>query len=155
MNNQNYSPDINLYNIKSKFEILLGVLLKKLVKTGSNILVNLNTLEEMDYIDRLLWTTPKDCFIPHSTEINNFNSLEKIYLHYGEYEQLKNLSSFDVLVVSPTVKLKKFVSLSKFLLFQINHSNSNNVSTKKKLINLGFNVKTFVECESLKWKVVY
>ena len=154
MNNQNYCPDINLYNIKSKFEILLGVLLRKLVKTGSNILVNLNTLEELNYIDRFLWTTPKESFIPHSTETSDLNSLEKIYLHHGEYKQLKNLSSFDVLIVSPTVKIQKFLSFSKFLLFQINHSSSNNVSHKKKLINLGFNVKTFVECDPLKWKVV-
>ena len=125
-----------------------------MVKTDSNILVNLNTLDELNYIDRFLWTTPKDSFLPHSTETNNFNFLDKIYLHHGEYEQLKNLSSFDVLIVSPTVKLKKFMSFSKFLLFQINHSNSNNLSQKKKLINLGFNVKTFVECELLKWKVV-
>ena len=153
MNNHNYSPDINLYNIKSKFEILLGILLKKLVKTGSYILVNLNTIDELYYIDRFLWTTPKESFIPHSTELNNFNSLEKIYLYHGEYERLENLSSFDVLIVSPTVTLKKFMSFSKFLLFQNNYSDLDDIS-KKKLINLGFNVKTFVECDSLKWKVV-
>tara|TARA_B100000886_G_C20417292_1_gene489803 strand:- start:878 stop:1339 length:462 start_codon:yes stop_codon:yes gene_type:complete len=153
MNSSVYSPDINLYNIKSKFEILLSVLLKKLTKSGSNILINLSTLEEQSYVDKFLWTTPKDSFIPHTTKIDNLNPLEKIYLHYGDYEQVKNLLSFDVLIVSPTVKFRRFKSFSKFLLFQTNQSQSDE-NGKKKLINLGFNVKSFVECEALKWKVI-
>ena len=107
----------------------------------------------MSDLDRFLWTTPKDSFLPHRILDKKINDLDHVLLFDGNYLDNKYPEFFKILLVSPSVSIKKFKFFEKFLVFshQIDLQYTLN---KKKLENIGFNVKSFHEYEIMKWKVL-
>ena len=146
-------PEINFYFIKSQFNFLVSKLCSDLLKKKKKILINLKNKEEMSDLDRFLWTTPKDSFLPHRILDKKINNLDHILLFDGNYLDYKYPDFFKILLVSPSVSIKKFKFFEKFLVFshQIDLQYTLN---KKKLENIGFNVKSFHEHEKMKWKVL-
>tara|TARA_B100001121_G_scaffold299585_1_gene308481 strand:+ start:475 stop:798 length:324 start_codon:yes stop_codon:yes gene_type:complete len=107
----------------------------------------------MSDLDRFLWTTPKDSFLPHRILDKKINNLDHILLFDGNYLDYKYPDFFKILLVSPSVSIKKFKFFEKFLVFS-HQTDLQYTLNKKKLENIGFNVKSFHEHEKMKWKVL-
>ena len=146
-------PEINFYFIKSQFNFLVSKLCSDLLKKKKKILINLKNKEEMSDLDRFLWTTPKDSFLPHRILDKKINNLDHILLFDGNYLDNKYPEFFKILLVSPSVSIKKFKFFEKFLVFS-HQTDLQYTLNKKKLENIGFNVKSFHEHEKMKWKVL-
>tara|TARA_Y100000589_G_C27115097_1_gene613919 strand:+ start:595 stop:1056 length:462 start_codon:yes stop_codon:yes gene_type:complete len=146
-------PEINFYFIKSQFNFLVSKLCSDLLKKKKKILINLKNKEEMSDLDRFLWTTPKDSFLPHRILDKKINNLDHILLFDGNYLDYKYPDFFKILLVSPSVSIKKFKFFEKFLVFS-HQTDLQYTLNKKKLENIGFNVKSFHEHEKMKWKVL-
>ena len=110
-------PEINFYFIKSQFNFLVSKLCSDLLKKKKKILINLKNKEEMSDLDRFLWTTPKDSFLPHRILDKKINNLDHILLFDGNYLDYKYPDFFKILLVSPSVSIKKFKFFEKFLVF--------------------------------------
>tara|TARA_Y100000994_G_scaffold236870_1_gene227866 strand:- start:319 stop:780 length:462 start_codon:yes stop_codon:yes gene_type:complete len=153
MNNLLAKPEINLYFIKSQFNFLVSKLCSDLLKKKKKILINLKSEDEMNDLDRFLWTTPKDCFLPHRTLDEKIDNLDNILLFNGDYLNYSYPKFFKILLVSPSVTIKKFKFFEKFLVFSY-QSDSDSILKKKKLENIGYNVKSFQEYDQMKWKTL-
>ena len=46
--------------------------------------------------------------------LKNFISKDKLVLFYGDYLKINNLLNFDIILISPKVKIKKISNLKKF-----------------------------------------
>ena len=145
--------DINFYFIKSDFCHIVNSLAKKL--RYNKVLVNLSNELEMNFLDKYLWTKEKNEFLPHKIFTEKLYSKDNLVLFYGDYLKINNLLDFDIILISPKVKIKKISNLKKFFFFSYNEENKqiiSSISTKlKKKIK---KIKCFYEFDKFKWKTI-
>ena len=139
--------DINFYYIKSDFCHIVNSLAKKL--RDKKVLVNLSDELEMNFLDKYLWTKEKNEF----TE--KLYSKDNLVLFYGDYLKINNLLDFDIIFISPKVKIKKISNLKKFFFFSYDEVNKQIISTiSTKLKNNIKKIKCFYEFDKFKWKTI-
>ena len=145
--------DINFYYIKSDFYHIVNSLAKKL--RYNKILVNLSNELEMNFLDKYLWTKEKNEFLPHKIFTEKLYSKDNLVLFYGDYLKINNLLDFDIILVSPKVKIKKISNLKKFFFFSYDEVNEQIISTiSTKLKNKIKKIKCFYEFDKFKWKTI-
>ena len=145
--------DINFYYIKSDFCHIVNSLAKKL--RYNKVLVNLSNELEMNFLDKYLWTKEKNEFLPHKTFNEKLYPKDKLVLFYGNYLKMKNLLDFDVILISPQVKIKKISYLKRFFFFSNDEVNKQTFSTiSAKLKNKIKTIKCFYEFDRFKWKTI-
>ena len=145
--------EINFYYVKSDFCHIVNSLAKKL--RDKKVLVNLSNELEMNVLDKYLWTKEKNEFLPHKTFTEKLNIKDNLVLFHGDYLKIKNLLNFDIILVSPKVKIKKISNLKKFFFFSYDEVNKQIISTiSTKLKNKIKKIKCFYEFEKFKWKTI-
>ena len=145
--------DINFYYIKSDFCHIVNSLAKKL--RDKKVLVNLSDELEMNFLDKYLWTKEKNEFLPHKTFTEKLYTKDNLVLFYGDYLKINNLLDFDIIFISPKVKIKKISNLKKFFFFSYDEVNKQIISTiSTKLKNKIKKIKCFYEFDKFKWKTI-
>ena len=145
--------DINFYYVKSDFSYIVSSLVKKL--RDKRVLVNLSNELEMNFLDKYLWTKEKNEFLPHKTFTEKLYPKDKLVLFYGDYLKMNNLINFDIILISPKVKVKKISHLKKFFFFSHDEFNKEIFSTiSTKLKNKIKSIKCFYELDKFKWKTI-
>ena len=145
--------DINFYYVKSDFSYIVSSLVKKL--RDKRVLVNLSNELEMNFLDKFLWTKEKNEFLPHKTFTEKLNMKDNLVLFHGDYLKINNLLNFDIILVSPKVKIKKISNLKKFFFFSYDEVNEQIISTiSTKLKNKIKKIKCFYEFDKFKWKTI-
>ena len=145
--------DINFYYIKSDFCHIVNSLAKKL--KDKKVLVNLSNELEMNFLDKYLWTKEKNEFLPHKTFTEKLYSKDNLVLFYGDYLKINSLPNFDIIFISPKVKIKKVANLKKFFFFSYDEVNKQIISTiSTKLKNKIKKIKCFYEFDKFKWKTI-
>ena len=119
--------EINFYYVKSDFCHIVNSLAKKL--RDKKVLVNLSNELEMNFLDKYLWTKEKNEFLPHKTFTEKLNIRDNLVLFHGDYLKINNLLNFDIILVSPKVKIKKISNLKKFFFFSYDEVNKQIIST--------------------------
>ena len=125
--------EINFYYVKSDFCHIVNSLAKKL--RDKKVLVNLSNELEMNFLDKYLWTKEKNEFLPHKTFTEKLNIRDNLVLFHGDYLKINNLLNFDIILVSPKVKIKKISNLKKFFFFsydEVDEQIITTISTKLK-----------------------
>ena len=146
--------EINLYYVKSDFSYIVNSLVKKL--RDKKVVVNLSNELEMNLLDKYLWTKEKNEFLPHKTFAEKLYPKDKLVLFYGDYLKMKGLLDFDVILISPKVKIKKISYLKKFFFFSYDEVNKEIFSIiSAKLSNKVKTIKCFYELDRFKWKAIY
>ena len=145
--------EINFYYVKSDFCHIVNSLAKKL--RDKKVLVNLSNELEMNFLDKYLWTKEKNEFLPHKTFTEKLNIKDNLVLFHGDYLKINNLLNFDIILVSPKVKIKKISNLKKFFFFSYDEVNKQIISTiSTKLKNKIKKIKCFYEFDKFKWKTI-
>ena len=145
--------DINFYYIKSDFCHIVNSLAKKL--RDKKVLVNLSDELEMNFLDKYLWTKEKNEFLPHKTFTEKLYTKDNLVLFCGDYLKINNLLDFDIIFISPKVKIKKISNLKKFFFFSYDEVNKQIISTiSTKLKNKIKKIKCFYEFDKFKWKTI-
>ena len=145
--------EINFYYVKSDFCHIVNSLAKKL--RDKKVLVNLSNELEMNFLDKYLWTKEKNEFLPHKTFTEKLNIRDNLVLFHGDYLKINNLLNFDIILVSPRVKIKKISNLKKFFFFSYDEVNEQIISTiSTKLKNKIKKIKCFYEFDKFKWKTI-
>ena len=145
--------EINFYYVKSDFCHIVNSLAKKL--RDKKVLVNLSNELEMNVLDKYLWTKEKNEFLPHKTFTEKLNIKDNLVLFHGDYLKIKNLLNFDIILVSPKVKIKKISNLKKFFFFSYDEVDKKIITTiSTKLKNKIKKIKCFYEFEKFKWKTI-
>ena len=145
--------EINFYYVKSDFCHIVNSLAKKL--RDKKVLVNLSNELEMNFLDKYLWTKEKNEFLPHKTFTEKLNIKDNLVLFHGDYLKIKNLLNFDIILVSPKVKIKKISNLKKFFFFSYDEVDKKIITTiSTKLKNKIKKIKCFYEFEKFKWKTI-
>ena len=145
--------EINFYYVKSDFCHIVNSLAKKL--RDKKVLVNLSNELEMNFLDKYLWTKEKNEFLPHKTFTEKLNIKDNLVLFHGDYLKIKNLLNFDIILVSPKVKIKKISNLKKFFFFSYDEVDKQIITTiSTKLKNKIKKIKCFYEFEKFKWKTI-
>jgi len=149
----NNVQEINFYYIKSDFNHIVNSLVKKL--RDKKVLVNLSNESEMNFLDKYLWIKEKNEFLPHKNFTEKLYPKDNLVLFYGDYLKIKNLLNFDVILVSPKVKIKKISNLKKFFFFSYDEVNKESFSTiSAKFKNKIKTTKCFYEFDRFKWKTI-
>ena len=153
MKNKPEKFEINFYHLQSSFKNIAQSLCKKL--TDKKVLINLSDEQEMIDLDKFLWTKDKNSFIPHKTFKDKIHLKDKLILFYGDYIKMNRFVNFDILLVSPEVKIRKIMFFKKFFFFSYESAHVNFYSriteNLRKKIEL---VKCFHEYETFKWKLI-
>ncbi len=145
--------EINFYYVKSDFCHIVNSLAKKL--RDKKVLVNLSNELEMNFLDKYLWTKEKNEFLPHKTFTEKLNIKDNLVLFHGDYLKIKNLLNFDIILVSPKVKIKKISNLKKFFFFSYDEVDKQIITTiSTKLKNKIKKIKCFYEFDKFKWKTI-
>ena len=145
--------EINLYYVKSDFNYIVNSLVKKL--RDKKVIVNLSSELEMKSLDKYLWIKEKNEFLPHKIFTEKLYPKDKLVLFYGNYLKMKNLLDFDVILISPQVKIKKISYLKRFFFFSNDEVNKQTFSTiSAKLKNKIKTIKCFYEFDRFKWKTI-
>ena len=145
--------EINFYYVKSDFCHIVNSLAKKL--RDKKVLVNLSNELEMNVLDKYLWTKEKNEFLPHKTFTEKLNIKDNLVLFHGDYLKIKNLLNFDIILVSPKVKIKKISNLKKFFFFSYDEVDEQIITTiSTKLKNKIKKIKCFYEFDKFKWKTI-
>ena len=145
--------EINFYYVKSDFCHIVNSLAKKL--RDKKVLVNLSNELEMNVLDKYLWTKEKNEFLPHKTFTEKLNIKDNLVLFHGDYLKINNLLNFDIILVSPKVKIKKISNLKKFFFFSYDEVDKKIITTiSTKLKNKIKKIKCFYEFEKFKWKTI-
>ena len=145
--------EINFYYVKSDFCHIVNSLAKKL--RDKKVLVNLSNELEMNFLDKYLWTKEKNEFLPHKTFTEKLNIRDNLVLFHGDYLKINNLLNFDIILVSPKVKIKKISNLKKFFFFSYDEVDKQIITTiSTKLKNKIKKIKCFYEFEKFKWKTI-
>ena len=145
--------DINFYYIKSDFCHIVNSLAKKL--RDKKVLVNLSDELEMNFLDKYLWIKEKNEFLPHKTFTEKLYTKDNLVLFCGDYLKINNLLDFDIIFISPKVKIKKISNLKKFFFFSYDEVNKQIISTlSTKLKNKIKKIKCFYEFDKFKWKTI-
>ncbi|MFL2679336.1 MAG: DNA polymerase III subunit chi [Alphaproteobacteria bacterium] len=155
MKNHNLQLSVNLYYIKSNFIDIALRLCNKLIEKEKKLFINLNDEEEMDQLDKNLWTRDRDSFLPHKILGEKIHTKDKIILFYGNYEKMKEFENNQIILISPTVKIKKLYLFKNFFLFSHNSIDKKKyLSIFQKLAKNGRNIKCFYEYDIFKWKLI-
>ena len=145
--------EINFYYVKSDFCHIVNSLAKKL--RDKKVLVNLSNELEMNFLDKYLWTKEKNEFLPHKTFTEKLNIRDNLVLFHGDYLKINNLLNFDIILVSPKVKIKKISNLKKFFFFSYDEVDKQIITTiSTKLKNKAKKIKCFYEFDKFKWKTI-
>jgi DNA polymerase IIIc chi subunit len=145
--------EINFYYVKSDFCHIVNSLAKKL--RDKKVLVNLSNELEMNVLDKYLWTKEKNEFLPHKTFTEKLNIKDNLVLFHGDYLKINNLLNFDIILVSPKVKIKKISNLKKFFFFSYDEVDKQIITTiSTKLKNKIKKIKCFYEFDKFKWKTI-
>jgi len=145
--------EINFYYVKSDFCHIVNSLAKKL--RDKKVLVNLSNELEMNFLDKYLWTKEKNEFLPHKTFTEKLNNRDNLVLFHGDYLKINNLLNFDIILVSPKVKIKKISNLKKFFFFSYDEVDKQIITTiSTKLKNKIKKIKCFYEFDKFKWKTI-
>ena len=85
---------LNFYSISSNFNDVLLKLCNKIVKTEENLYVNFDKSDTKKDVDKFLWVSQKNNFLPHKTYGEKFS--KKIRLFYltvviKSYKELRDL----------------------------------------------------------------
>ena len=145
--------EINFYYVKSDFCHIVNSLAKKL--RDKKVLVNLSNELEMNFLDKYLWTKEKNEFLPHKIFTEKLYTKDNLVLFYGDYLKINNLLDFDIILVSPKVKIKKISNLKKFFFFSYDEVDKQIITTiSTKLKNKIKKIKCFYEFEKFKWKTI-
>ena len=153
--NQKNKIQVNFYYLKSEFNNVLLRLCKKILMKNENLLINLNTDDDLRLVDDYLWTRDRQGFLPHSIFSKNLSDIEKIVLFNGSYMKMTRLEKFRQVVIAPNVSIKSLKHFNKFLIFSNEIINRQKLSDiKKKLKNKDLDCKFFYEYLDLKWKIL-
>ena len=145
--------EINFYYVKSDFCHIVNSLAKKL--RDKKVLVNLSNELEMNFLDKYLWTKEKNEFLPHKTFTEKLNIRDNLVLFHGDYLKINNLLNFDIILVSPKVKIKQISNLKKFFFFSYDEVDKQIITTiSTKLKNKIKKIKCFYEFDKFKWKTI-
>ena len=128
---------VNFYYIKSDFKILVRRLCERLIKNNYKVLIKVGSRKEEEELDNYLWSYDDYSFLPHRTELDEFDNDEKII----------------IFIISPSVSKTKIIpSCNHFFFSYLNPKNNFNNKTNK-LKNTRFIVKTLIEEKNQKWKI--
>ena len=86
--------EVNLYFIKSDFKDILVRIGKKIFEEKERFLVNFNKNYDLTEIDRYLWISEKDSFLPHQIFNESLSELDNFVLFKGSFNEMKKLKGF-------------------------------------------------------------
>ena len=145
---------LKFYTITSNFNDILLRLCKKIIDSEEKVYVNFETDETKAYADKFLWTREKNNFLPHKVDGEKISSRDKIVLFNGSFAKMKFLRTFNSLIISPCVSIKKFDFFKKFLVFSYAKDELFNKKISDQLIKRGFIINWYDEHSSFKWKQI-
>ena len=145
---------LNFYSISSNFNDVLLKLCNKVVCSEENLYVNFDRSDTKKDVDKFLWISQKNNFLPHKTYGEKIFKKDKIILFDGCYKKLQRIDRFNTLLVSPCVKIKKFEIFKKFLIFSYTKQNLFNVKIKNEINDKNFIVNWYEELSPFKWKKI-
>ena len=144
---------VNFYYIKSDFKILVRRLCERLIKNNYKVLIKVGSRKEEEELDNYLWSYDDYSFLPHRTELDEFDNDEKIIIFNKNNEEIFLNKGFNTLIISPSVSKTKIIpSCNHFFFSYLNPKNNFNNKTNK-LKNTRFIVKTLIEEKNQKWKI--
>ena len=143
---------LNFYSISSNFNDVLLKLCNKVVNSEENLYVNFDKSDTKKEVDKFLWVSQKNNFLPHKTYGEKIFKKDKIILFDGCYSRLQRIERFNTLIVSPCVKIKKFEIFKKFLIFSYTKQNLFNSKIKNVISKNFFTVNWYEELSPFKWK---
>ena len=108
---------LNFYSISSNFNDVLLKLCNKIVYSDESLYVNFDKSDTKKDVDKFLWISQKNNFLPHKTYGEKIFKKDKIILFDGCYKKLQRIERFNTLIVSPCVKIKKFEIFQKIFNF--------------------------------------
>ena len=82
-------PILNFYSISSSFNNVLLKLCNKIVNSEESLYVNFDKPNTKKDVDRFLWISQKNNFLPHKTYGEKISKRDKIILFDGSYKDLK------------------------------------------------------------------
>ena len=145
---------LNFYSISSNFNDVLLKLCNKVVCSEESLYVNFDRSDTKKDVDKFLWISQKNNFLPHKTYGEKIFKKDKIILFDGCYKKLQRIDRFNTLLVSPCVKIKKFEIFKKFLIFSYTKQNLFNVKIKNAINEKNFIVNWYEELSPFKWKKI-
>ena len=145
---------LNFYTISSNFNDVLLKLCNKVVCSEESLYVNFDRSDTKKDVDKFLWISQKNNFLPHKTYGEKIFKKDKIILFDGCYKKLQRIDRFNTLIVSPCVKIKKFEIFKKFLIFSYTKQNLFNVKIKNEINDKNFIVNWYEELSPFKWKKI-
>ena len=147
--------EVNLYFIKSDFKDILVRIGKKIFEEKERFLVKFNKNHDLTEIDRYLWISEKDSFLPHQIFNESLSELDNFVLFKGSFNEMKKLKGFKKIIISPDVKITKFEGFEKFMLFS-NEALTEDIlkNIKGKLVQNKIEHKIYYEYNSFKWKLL-
>ena len=145
---------LNFYSISSDFNDVLLKLCNKIVNSNENLYVNFDKSDTKKEVDKFLWVSQKNNFLPHKTYGEKIFKKDKIILFDGCYKKLRRIERFNTLIISPCVKIKKFEIFKKFLIFSYTKQNLFNVKIKNEINEKNFIVNWYEELSPFKWKKI-
>ncbi len=87
---------VGFYHLtRSSVEEALPRLLEKVLAAGHRVVVRVGGREQLELLDRALWTYRRDSFLPHGSRADGFAERQPIYLTTG----LENPNAATVLVL--------------------------------------------------------
>ena len=147
-------PTLNFYSISSNFNDVLLKLCNKIVNSEECLYVNFENSDTKKDVDKFLWVSQKNNFLPHKIYGEKIFKKDKIILFDGCYKKLQRIDRFNTLIVSPCVKIKKFEIFKKFLIFSYTKQNLFNVKIKNEINEKNFIVNWYEELSPFKWKKI-
>ena len=145
---------LNFYSISSNFNDVLLKLCNKIVYSDESIYVNFDKSDTKNDVDKFLWISQRNNFLPHKTYGEKISKKDKIILFDGSYKKLQRIERFNTLIVSPCVKIKKFEIFKKFLIFSYTKQNLFNSKIKNDISTNNFIVNWYEELSPFKWKKI-
>ena len=145
---------LNFYSISSNFKDVLLKLCNKIVNREENLYVNFEKSDTKKDVDKFLWVSQKNNFLPHKTYGEKIFKKDKIILFDGCYRKLQRIERFDTLIISPCVKIKKFEIFKKFLIFSYTKENLFNSNIKNSISKNHFTVNWYEELSPFKWRKI-
>ena len=145
---------LNFYSISSNFNDVLLKLCNKIVNTQESLYVNFDKSDTKKDVDKFLWVSQKNNFLPHKTYGEKIFKKDKIILFDGCYKKLQKIERFNTLIVSPCVKIRKFEIFKKFLVFSYTKQNLFNLKIKNGISKNNFIVNWYEELTPFKWRKI-
>ena len=90
--------EVNLYFIKSDFKDILVRIGKKIFEEKERFLVKFNKNHDLTEIDRYLWISEKDSFLPHQIFNESLSELDNFVLFKGSFSVMHTCYAFKLLL---------------------------------------------------------